>query len=88
MADNATVALVPYANLDNIEKGTPLYACRLEMVLCREVGKVLEILPGEVAVKHPNRDSMLRGRMIEMQMTDAAAAENEVLFAGGRPLGI
>ncbi|NVB82470.1 MAG: hypothetical protein HOV81_29090 [Kofleriaceae bacterium] len=88
MADNATVALVPYANLDNIEKGTALYACRLEMVLCREVGKVLEILPGEVSVKHPNRDSILRGRMIEMQMTDAAAAENEVLFAGGRPLGI
>lgn len=88
LSDNATVALVPYANLDNLEKGTPLFACKLEMVWCHEVGKVLEILPGEVQVKHPNRDSMVRGRMIELQMTDAAAAEDEVLFAGSKPLGI
>ncbi len=87
LADNATVALVPYANLGNIEKGTPLYACKLEMVWCHEVGKVLEVLPGEVQVKHPNRDSMLRGRMIELQMTDIAAAQDEVLFAGSKPFG-
>jgi len=88
IADNATVALVPYSNLDNAAKGTPLYACKLSMLWCHQVGKVLDVLPGEVLVKQPNRDSMVRGRMIEMQVTDASAAQEEVLFAGRKPLGL
>jgi 50S ribosomal subunit-associated GTPase HflX len=32
------------------------------------------VLPGEVQVRHPARDMIMRGRMIEMQMTDPAAA--------------
>jgi hypothetical protein len=84
--DHATVALVPYANLDQLPKGTTLYGCKLSMIWCHEVGTVLDILPGEVLVKHPHRDTMLRGRMIEMEMTDAVAAQDEVLFAGGKPL--
>ncbi len=84
--DNATVALVPYSNLKNIEAGTSLYACRVAMLVCREVGTVKEILPGEITVKEPNRDSVVRGRMISMQMSEPEAAENEVLFAGGPPL--
>ncbi len=87
LADHATVALVPYANLDKVSKGTPLYACSLSMVWCHEAGKVLDVLPGEVLVKHPHRDAVLRGRMVEMQLTDGAAAQDEVLFAGGAPLG-
>lgn len=88
IANNATVALVPYANLKNVSKGTPLYACKLNMIWCRQVGQVLDVLPGEIMVKQPNRESMVRGRMIEMKMTDAEAAQEEVLFAGGKPLGI
>lgn len=88
IANNATVALVPYANLKNVSKGTPLYACKLNMVWCRQVGQVLDVLPGEIMVKQPNRESMVRGRMIEMKMTDPEAAQEEVLFAGGKPLGI
>jgi hypothetical protein len=87
LADKATVALVPYSNLDKLSKGTPLYGCSLSMVWCHQVGKVIDVLPGEVLVKHPHRDAVLRGRMIEMQMSDNAAAQDEVLFAGGAPLG-
>jgi hypothetical protein len=85
--NGATVALVPYSNMKNVTKGSPLYACKLNMIMCRQVGTVRDVLPGEVNVKHPNRDTMLRGRMIEMQMTDAAAAQDDVLFAGSRPFG-
>jgi hypothetical protein len=88
IADNATVALVPYSNLKNISAGTPLYACKLSMFWCRKVGTVLEVLPGEVQVKEPNRDSMVRGRMIEMKMTEPGAEQEEVLFAGRKPLGV
>lgn len=85
--NDATVALVPYANLENVSDGTPLYACRLDMLFCHEVGTVLKVLPGEVSVKHPKREAMLRGRMIELQLAEPAAAQKEVLFAGGAPLG-
>jgi hypothetical protein len=87
-SNGATVAMVPYSNLSNVTKGTKLYACKLNMLWCREVGQVVDVLPGEVQVKHPTRDNILRGRMIELKMTDAAAAQEEVLFAGGAPLGL
>jgi len=87
LEDGATVALVPYGNLRNVKKGASVYKCALEMVLCRQVGKVLEVLPGEVEMRDPSRDVVRRGRMIEMQLSDNDAAEQTVLFADGPPLG-
>jgi hypothetical protein len=84
--DHAVVALVPYGNLDGIKAGTSLHACRVGMVWCREVGSVLEVLPGEVTFKHPHRDTQVRGQMIELRLDDKDAGEDEVLFAGGAPL--
>jgi hypothetical protein len=86
--DGASVAFVPYANLSNLRKGTGLYACKLGMVFCYHVGKVLEVLPGEVQFKHPQRDKQLRGQIIELVLDkeDSDAASDDVLFAGGKPL--
>ncbi|MDQ3369893.1 MAG: hypothetical protein M3680_31125 [Myxococcota bacterium] len=86
LAHGATVALVPYANLGEVTVGAPLHACRLEMVVCREVGRVLAILPGEVTFPHPHRDTMLRGQLVELRLTEPTAAAEDVLFAGGAPL--
>jgi hypothetical protein len=86
MADHAQVAFVPYDNLGKISKGALLYGCKLGMIFCHEVGTVAEILPGEVQFKHPQRDKMLRGQMVELKLADAAAATDDVLFVGGRPL--
>jgi hypothetical protein len=88
MNDNAQVAFVPYGNLKDISKGASLYGCKLGMVLCHKVGTVMEILPGEVQFKHPHRDKMLRGQMVELKLEDGAAATDDVLFVGGRPLFI
>jgi hypothetical protein len=87
IADGATVALVPYTNLGNVTKGTALYGCRLDMLGCHQVGTVLEVLPGEVQVRNPARDELVRGRMLSMQMSEPDAAQDKVLFAGGPPLG-
>jgi hypothetical protein len=84
--DHASVALVPYGNLAHAEVGTPLYGCRLTMVVCHQVGTILAILPGEVSFKHPHRDSVVRGQLIELRLTDPAAAEQDVLFLGAPPL--
>ena len=88
LADHATVALVPYGNLDRAQAGTPLYACSVEMVWCSRVGTVLEVLPGEVQMRHPHRDSVMRGQMVEMRLDRASAAKDDVLFVGGAPLGL
>ena len=86
MADGATVAMVPYSNLSNIKKGEPLYGCAMTMVFCKKVGEVIDILPGEVQFKHPNKDKQLRGQMVELKLDNAEAATDEVLFVGGRPM--
>src|SRR6185312_4455462 len=86
LTDHAQVAFVPYDNLGKLSKGASLYGCRLGMIFCHRVGTVLEILPGEVQFKHPQRDKQLRGQMVELQLDDSAAATDDVLFVGGRPL--
>ena len=82
----STVAFVPYDNLVGLEPGTVLYGCRLEMLWCRPVGKVVDKLPGEVTHKHPHRAAMLRGPLLELRIDDAVAAEKDVLFVGRPPL--
>ncbi len=88
VTDNASVAFVPYGNLENAEQGSSVYACHLGMVFCYHVGEVLEVLPGEVQFKHPHRDRMLRGQMVEIQLDEdeADAAAGDVLYVGGKPL--
>ncbi|MCA1664383.1 MAG: hypothetical protein LC659_08970, partial [Myxococcales bacterium] len=82
-----TVVLVPYDNLGAIKRGGPLYACALGFVACHKVGEVRNVLPGEMEVHHPLHGSkQLRGQAVEVQLTDAAAAGENVLFAGGKPL--
>jgi hypothetical protein len=86
--ERASVAFIPYANLSNVEKGTSLYACKLGMLFCYHVGEVLEVLPGEVQGKHPQRDRVLRGQLTVLKLDDddADAAAADVLFVGGRPI--
>jgi hypothetical protein len=88
--DNAQVAFVPYGNIANVKPGVTLYGCKVGMVVCHKVGKVIEILPGEIQQKHPHRDKMLRGQLVEIQLEDddVAGAQDDVLFVGGKPMGI
>lgn len=86
IADDANVAFVPYENLDNVSKGSDVYGCALEMFWCDDVGNVIEVLPGEVTFKHPHREKILRGQMVVIDLDEADAAEDDVLFVGGKPL--
>ena len=58
------------------------------MMLCYKVGEVVEVLPGEVQFKHPHRDKIMRGQLVELKLDaeDADAAADDVLFVGGKPL--
>ncbi|HTE49581.1 MAG TPA: hypothetical protein VK698_01825 [Kofleriaceae bacterium] len=83
-----TVAFVPYENLDNVEQGMPIYACRWGLIWCREVGAVGPALKGEVTDTHPQTGSSLRGIMVEIRLTIEEAAEEQALFVGKRPFWI
>ncbi len=82
------VGFVPYENVSTAHPGTPLYRCAWGLLNCHEVGKVISVLDGEVTERHPEKDRMLRGVMIEMSLADARAGEDTVLFAGSKPFWI
>ena len=83
-----TVAFVPYENLDNVEAGMPIYACRWGLVLCREVGVVRTQLSGEVTDSHPQSGNSMRGVMVEIDLEDREAAGEKALFVGKKPFWI
>jgi hypothetical protein len=85
--DQAEVAMVPYANVSNAKKGAPVYGCRIGMLFCHQVGTVAEVLPSEVQVTSPHGGKTERGLMVELKLDDVDAAREDVLFAGGKPLG-
>jgi len=79
------VGFVPYANLGNARPGTTLYRCKWGLINCWSAGKVVSVLDGEVTERHPHRDETERGVMIELELTDPSAGEDNVLFAGSKP---
>ncbi|MCP3101719.1 hypothetical protein LZ198_22840 [Myxococcus sp. K15C18031901] len=83
---NLTVAFVPYENLGNSGEGAPLFACALEVFWCREVGVVGRVLDGEVTLKHPIRQYLLRGVMVEVKLSDPISAREDLLHLGRPPL--
>lgn len=83
-----TVAFVPYENLDNVQKGMPVYACKWGLLWCGQVGTVGNRLKGEVKDSHPQSGADLRGVMVEIRLTDKDAAEERALFVGKRPFWI
>jgi predicted nucleic acid-binding Zn-ribbon protein len=81
-----TMAFVPYENLAQAHQGAPVFACRLDMLWCRKVGQVNQILPGEVSQHSPVESKNERGLMLEMKLQDAGHAEqNQVLFLNHAP---
>jgi hypothetical protein len=85
-AHRSTVGFAPYENLGNATPDAPLYACAVGLLWCRRVGRVVALLPGEVSLKHPVQNTIVRGQSLQLELTDARAAEKKTLFVGRRPL--
>lgn len=80
------MAFVPYDNIENVEAGESLYGCSLGLFWCTRVGSIARILNGEVTRKHPIRNLILRGAMVEIELGDPRWARKELLHIGGAPL--
>jgi len=80
-----TLAFVPNQNLKNVKLGAPLYGCAWGLVWCHKVGTVKTVLESEVQDIHPHDESIQRGLMLEVDVTEWGANET-VLFVGSKPL--
>lgn len=83
--NKVTLTFVPNQNLKNVKIGAPLYGCAWGLVWCRKVGTVKAVLEGEVQDIHPHDESVQRGLMVEVDVSEWGASE-AVLFAGSKPL--
>jgi len=83
--NKVTLAFVSNQNLKNVKLGSPLYGCVWGLVWCKKVGTVKAVLDGEVQDIHPHDESIQRGLMVEVDVTEWGANET-VLFAGSKPL--
>jgi hypothetical protein len=75
---STNVAFVPYTQLDGVRTGGKVYECVLGVVSCTEVGRVTEILPGEVIVPDP-WGSLARGQYAVIDLEDQHAAQSKTL---------
>ncbi|HET8935047.1 MAG TPA: hypothetical protein VFN67_16475 [Polyangiales bacterium] len=86
VANPPALAFVPYTHVPHIKANATLYECRLfSMFACEPVGRVVELLPGEVELPPAEltatqpAGSPARGQYAVMQLTDPRAAEAESL---------
>lgn len=77
---------VPYDNQDKAVVGTPVYACRLNMVICRKVGIVQKVFEDEEHIDHPIFKTLVRGFLVQIELDDTEAVKNKTLFLGNKPL--
>jgi hypothetical protein len=79
-------AFVPYDDQASATVGSPIYDCYLNMIVCRRVGTVKQIFPGEQQATHPIFKTQIRGFLIEMDLDHAESAKSKTLFMGSKPL--
>ena len=66
--------------------GAAIYDCYLNMILCRKVGTVKQIFPGEEQAIHPIFKTQIRGFLIQMNLDNAEAAKSKTVFLGSKPV--
>jgi hypothetical protein len=77
---------VPYDDQASAKVGAPIYDCYLNMVLCRKVGTVKQIFLGEEQITHPIFKTLVRGVMIQMDLSHPDSAKSKTVFLGRKPL--
>ena len=80
------VAFVPYENMSSATPGAQLFGCSVGPLVCRAVGRVASVLPGETQAPHPIRSQQLRGVMVELELFEPSSIEHQVLHCGRAPL--
>ncbi len=72
------LAFVPYTQLRGVEAGASLVTCEWALFRCRTVGRVAELLPGEVTAQDP-WGTLARGQYAILDLSEHDAAREKVL---------
>ena len=74
------IAFVPYTQLEGLEAGDTLIMCEWTLFRCHAVGRIAEILPGEVVAQDP-WSNISRGQYAILDLREHEAAKEKVLRA-------
>jgi hypothetical protein len=85
---SVSTAFVPYDNVEAVKLGDDVYACAVSVIACKKIGRVAELLEGEVVGKHPLHNREMRGVLVRLQLDDADAVQKPVLHLHRAPLGL
>jgi hypothetical protein len=72
------VAFVPYTQIDGVREGADVYDCIWGLVHCKPVGKVAEVVPGEVILPDP-WGNQARGQYAVLDLVDHESAKSKTL---------
>lgn len=75
---STNVAFIPYTQVEGVSAGGKVYECVLGVFSCTQVGRVTEVLPGEVIVPDP-WGSPARGVYAVIALDDQHAAQSKTL---------
>jgi hypothetical protein len=78
MSQAIDVAFVPYEQLDGVRTGAAVLDCTWNVVNCRAVGRVTEVLGGEVVTQDPWGE-MARGQYVVLALDERDAIRERVL---------
>lgn len=76
------VAFVPYTQIDGVAVGADVYDCVWGLFHCKRVGKVTEVVPGEVILPDP-WGNQARGQYAVMSLSDHDSAKSKTLRIRG-----
>lgn len=86
LTQRVPVAFMPYDNLSSAAPGAAVYDCYLEIVLCHQVGAVLQVYEAEEYTHTPLFKADVKGKIVGVRFSDPKASESALLFIGHKPL--
>jgi hypothetical protein len=72
------LAFVPYTQIDGVSAGAEVHRCLWGLLLCRPVGTIAEVVPGEVVLPDP-WGNPTRGQYAILTLSDRSAAKAKTL---------
>jgi hypothetical protein len=75
---NVDVAFVPYTQIKGVMPGTRVMNCVWGIFLCKDVGRVQEVISGETVLTDP-WGSQARGQFITLEVQDRLSMQSKVL---------
>ncbi|MDB4941438.1 MAG: hypothetical protein JWP97_972 [Labilithrix sp.] len=74
------IAFVPYTQMAGLKAGDALISCKWILFSCQNVGRIAEVVNGEVVANDPWSD-ISRGQYVILNLTDREAAKEKVIRA-------